>query len=78
MLQAAVHGSGGAACQAMQQCVISTAGGLDTDVVGLQVDRVVLENAHKFLLPNGTWQEGFIPRTTPVDDAKPSHYYVDG
>ena len=47
-------------------------------VADLQVDRVVLEFAHKFLLPNGTWQDGFIPRAAPNDEAKAAYYYVDG
>ena len=39
---------------------------------------MVLEFAHKFLLPNGTWQDGVIPRAAPNDEAKAAYYYVDG
>ena len=45
----------------------------------VQVDRVARQIAHRFLLPNGTWQEGFIPIAAPDNaTAKAALYYVDG
>lgn len=44
-----------------------------------KVDRVARQTAHRFLLPNGTWQEGFIPIAAPDNaTAKAALFYVDG